>query len=100
MFAECLLHWMQRAIWIGDPFYGQDVRSFQLPNEDSARLHGLTIDVHHACAALGSIAADMCAGEPQVLAQELHQESARINITGDGLAVHRQCNGGHAYPPE
>jgi hypothetical protein len=35
----------------------------------------------------------MGAGEPQVLAQELHQKSARIDITGDGLPVHRQCNG-------
>src|SRR5262249_21229933 len=32
-----------------------------------------------------------------VLAQELHQHRARIDVTGDGLAVHRQSDGGHVY---
>ncbi len=32
----------------------------------------------------------MGAGQPQILAQELHQQGARIDVTGDGFAVHRQ----------
>ena len=59
----------------------------------------LPFDVDHAGAALGGVAAHMGAGEPQVLAQVLHQQGARIDVTGDGFAVHRQCDGGHGFPP-
>jgi hypothetical protein len=34
-------------------------------------------------------------GEPQILAQELHQKRARVDVAGDGLAVHRHRNGRH-----
>jgi hypothetical protein len=39
----------------------------------------------------------MRAGEAQVLAQELHQQGARVDITGDGFTVHRQGDGGHWF---
>jgi hypothetical protein len=39
----------------------------------------------------------MGTGEPQVLAQELHQQGARVDVTGDGFAVHRHCDGGHVH---
>ena len=55
--------------------------------------------MHDAGAALRGVAADMRAGEPQVLAQELHQQGARIDIAGDGFAVHRHGNGRHDIPP-
>jgi hypothetical protein len=31
----------------------------------------------------------MRAGQPQILAQELHQKRARFDVTGGGFAVHR-----------
>ena len=74
-----------------------DVGALDLPGEDRAGLHRLAVDVHDAGAALRGVAADMGAGEPQVLAQELHQQGARIDVTGDGFAVHRQCDGGHGF---
>ena len=77
-----------------------DVGAFELPGEDGAGLHRLAVHMHHAGAALRGVAADMRAGEPQVLAQELHQQGARIDITGDGFAVHRHCDGGHGVPPQ
>jgi hypothetical protein len=40
-----------------------------------------------AGAALRGVAADVGAREPQVLAQELDQERAGIDIGGDGVAV-------------
>ena len=55
--------------------------------------------MHDAGAALRGVAADMRAGEPQVLAQQLHQKRARVDIGGDGLTVHRQGNGCHGAPP-
>src|SRR5262249_38991952 len=30
---------------------------------------------------------------------ESHQKRAWIDVTGDGFAVHRQCDGGHGSPP-
>ena len=48
-----------------------------------------------AGAALRGVAADMGAGQPQILAQQLHQQRARIDVGGDGFAVHREGNGCH-----
>jgi hypothetical protein len=31
----------------------------------------------------------MGAGQPQILAQKLHQERTRFDITGNGFAIHR-----------
>src|SRR6516225_999694 len=99
MLAEGLLHGMQRSVGIGETFDGEHLRPLDLPDEYRARLHGLAVDVHDTGAALRRVAAHMGAGEPQVLAQELHQQRARIHITGDGFTVHRQGDGGHGYPP-
>ena len=40
----------------------------------------LAVDMHDAGAALGGVAADMGAGQPQILAQELDQQRARLDI--------------------
>jgi hypothetical protein len=37
----------------------------------------------------------MSAGEPQVLAQELHEERARLDFAADRLSVHRHGHDGH-----
>src|SRR5438067_12689996 len=51
--------------------------------------------MNHAGAALRSVAADVGAGEPKILAQELDEQRARVHVPGDGLAVHRHCDGRH-----
>ena len=70
-----------------------DGRDLARPSQEAAsivqRLHRAAVEMHHAGAALAGVAADMRAGEPQVLAQELHQQRARIDVGGGGLAVHR-----------
>ena len=48
-------------------------------------LHGLTIHMDRASAALAGIAADVGTGEPQVLAQQLDEQAARLHL--DGPAV-------------
>ena len=58
------------------------------------------VDMHDAGAALRGVAADMRAGQPQIFAQELHQQGARFDIAGDGFAVHRHGHGGHDLPPK
>src|SRR5262249_48455023 len=97
--AEGLLHRMQRAVRVGEPFDRSDGGAFDLPGEDGAGLHRLAVDVHHTGPALRRVTADMGTGEAKVLAQELHQQGARIDVTGDGLAVHRHRDGGHGFPP-
>src|SRR5215813_11173929 len=100
MLAERFLHRMQRPVLLRQPLDGGDVGALDLPREHGARLHRLAVDMHDAGTALRGVATHMGAGEPQVLAQELHQQRARIDVTGDGLAVHRQSDGGHERPPE
>jgi len=60
-----------------------------------AGLHGLAVEMHDAGAALRGVAADVGTGQPQMLAEKLHQKGARIDIRGDGFAIHDQGNLGH-----
>ena len=55
------------------------------------------VHVDDAGAALRGVAADMGAGEPQVLAQVLHQQGARVDVGGDGFAVHRHDTAGMVF---
>jgi hypothetical protein len=34
-------------------------------------------------------------GQAQMLPQKLDQQGSWVDVTGDGLAVHRHCDGGH-----
>src|SRR5258705_5548692 len=95
--AEGLLHGMQRSARLGQALDGGDVGALELPNEYSAGFDRLAVNVDNAGTALRGVAAHMGAGEPQVLTQVLHQKGARIDVTGDGFAVHRQCDGGHGF---
>ena len=61
-----------------------------LTGQHGAGLDRLAVDMHDAGAALAGVAADMGAGQAQVLAQELDEEGAVLDIGRDGLAVHRQ----------
>src|SRR5947209_1810634 len=51
--------------------------------------------MHHAGAALAGVAADMCAGQAQILAQELNEQRARIDIRRALTAVHIYRDSGH-----
>jgi hypothetical protein len=88
---------MQWPVRVGETLDGEDVGALDLPHEHGAGFDRLAVHVHHAGTALRGIATHMGAGEPQVLAQKLHQKGARIDVTGDGFAVHRQCDGGHGF---
>ena len=95
--AERLLHRMQRTVRLGQSLDGGDVGALELPGEHRAGLHRLAVDVNDAGAALRGVAPHMGTREPQILAQELHQQGAGIDVPGDGFAVHRHCDGGHAF---
>ena len=86
--AEGLLHGMQLAV-LGQALDGRDLGAVAGGGQHGAGLHGAAVHVHHAGAALAGVAAHMRAGEALVLAEELHQQGARIDLGADGLAVDR-----------
>ena len=52
--------------------------------------------MNDASATLAGVAADMRAGQAQMLAQELHQQRTVLDLAGFGLAVHRDGYGWHS----
>ena len=54
--------------------------ALRLDGEHRAALDGLAVDEDRARAALAGVAADVCAGEPQVVAQVVHEQQARLNL--------------------
>ena len=66
-----------------------------LDREDRARLRAAAVDEHRAGAALAGVAADVRAGEVQLLAQEVHEQHPRLDVGFPHLAVHRHRNSGH-----
>src|SRR5574337_2033909 len=93
---ERLLHRMQVAV-LGEPFDRGHVRPLAACREDGAGLDRLTVDVDDARAALRGVAADVRAGHPQVLAQELHEQRPRIDVAGNLPAVHRHRDMNHSH---
>src|SRR4029079_17648548 len=73
MFAERFLHRMQRAVRLCETFDCGDLGAFALQSEGGARLGRNPINVNDASTALRRVTADMCTGQPQILAQKLHQ---------------------------
>ena len=67
MLAERRLHRVQLAVF-GQAFDGRDLRLRGLQREHGAALHRHAVDVHDARAALAGVAADVGAGQIEVLA--------------------------------
>src|SRR5262249_38299577 len=88
------LHRVEQAV-LRQPLDGGDVRPLGLAHQHLAALHPLPVDHHHAGAALAGVAADVGPGEPEVLAQELHEERAWLDVDGPGLTVDLQGDRGH-----
>jgi hypothetical protein len=95
--AESLLHRVQRAVRLGEALNGGDGGPFALERQSRTGLGRDAVDVNDAGAALRSVAADMRAGEPQVLAQELHQQRALFDVAVDRLSVHRHGDRRHDF---
>ena len=71
---------MERLGAGGHALDGGDGRAVGLDGQHRARLHGAAIDVDGARAALAGVAADVGAGEVQVLAQGLDEEPSGLDI--------------------
>ena len=75
----------------------RDRRAVGLHGEHRAGLRAAAVDEHRARAALARVAADVRAGEPQVFAQEMHEQHARLDVGFADLAVDgdRDLSHGH-----
>src|SRR5262249_42633078 len=69
--------------------HGGDRVAVRLHGEHQARPRGRTIVVDRACAAYAVLAADVGAGQTELVAEEIAQQQARLDPTLAALAVHR-----------
>jgi hypothetical protein len=88
IFPESFLHGMKLAI-LGKSFDRGDIRTFTGDRQSRARLDGLAIHMHHACAALACIATNVCTGLVQIGSQELYEKCAAFDLTANLLTVYR-----------
>lgn len=92
MFTESFLHGMQSAIGLGEAFNGDHLLALGLHSQHGAALHRFAIDMHRAATALCGVAADMRAGEALMIADEFNQQSARFDLSRNGLSVDRHVH--------
>jgi hypothetical protein len=94
--AKRLLHRMEPAVG-GETFDGRDLGAVEGDRERRAGLDGVAVRMDRAAAALAGVAADMGAGQAQVLAQELDEQRAPLDFAADRFAVHGHGNDGHDF---
>src|SRR5512134_4080518 len=76
-----------------------DARPVRLRREHGARFHRPAVNVHGAAAALAGIAADVRAGELELVAQEIHEQRAVLDRLCVILAVYLDGDLGHFQIP-
>jgi hypothetical protein len=79
LLLERLLDRVQLAALL-EPLDGHHLAPVRLHGEDGARLHRLAVEEHGAGAAVGRVAADVRAGEAQVLANEMDEQQPRLHL--------------------
>ena len=94
LFPEAFLQRVELAV-LGQTLDRGDLGAVGLDGEDGARLDAPPVDEHRAGAALAGVAADVCAGQVELLAQEVHEEQARLHLRLAHLAVDRHRDLGH-----
>ncbi len=82
----------------------RDLGAVGLHGERHAALHGLTVEMHRAGTAVARVAADMGTGQPEVVADEVHQQAPRgdlqldllpVDLERDHVAPSRCCRSDH-----
>ena len=71
---------------------GRDLAAVGLDREHRARLHGAAVEMDGAGAALAGVAADVRAGQVEVLAQGLDEQPSRLDVELPGRPVDRQLD--------
>src|SRR3954471_5118047 len=86
---ERLLQRMQLVVGRRESFDGLDLRAVGLDREQHAALDQRAVVDHRARAAVAGVAADVAAGQVEVVADEVDQEAPRLHLALVRLAVHR-----------
>ena len=73
--------------WLAQALDRIDRRSIRLNGQDRARLHCAAVEVHSARAALSRVATDMGTSDAEVIAQKVHKQPPRLNLSLPPLAV-------------
>ena len=76
---ECLLE-LRQLLAVGEPFDRLDARAVGLDGEQHAALDERAVDDHGARAAVARVAADVAAGQVEVVADEMDQQLARFHL--------------------
>src|SRR3954447_25661795 len=103
LLPERVLERVELALRAGHALDRRDARPVGLDREHRAALHGVAVDVDRAGPALAGLAADVRAGQAQVVPDHLDEEPAWLDVPLPRLAVHleRDVHLGHRYdlPP-
>src|SRR5215468_9260508 len=83
---EAFLEGMELAVLLG-PLHGHDLPAVGLHREYRAGLHGPAVQEDGARAAVGRVAADVRAREPEDLSDQVHEEETRLDVRLELLAV-------------
>ena len=94
-----LLDGAERAIGGRLPFDGLDFGAIGLDREHGAGFDRIAVHMDHTGAALAGVAAHMGAGQFQIIAQEMHQQRAALDLSRRGFAVHGHLDLCHVLPP-
>ena len=79
LLVERLLHRVQ-LVALGEPLDRRDLAAVGLHGEHGARLHRLAVEQHGARPAGRRVAADVRAREPELVAQEVHEQLPRLDV--------------------
>jgi hypothetical protein len=87
---ERLLERRQLAVLGREPLDGRDLGAVGLWREQHAALHRRAVQEHGAGAAVPGVAADVGSGQVEVVADEVDEQLARLDLALVALAVDRQ----------
>src|SRR5262249_1790688 len=91
LFGEALLHRVELAALL-QALDGSDLRAVGLHREHGARLDRLAVELNSAGAAVRGVAADVRAGHAENLAQQVHQQQARLDLRLPHRPVYRDAD--------
>src|SRR5262245_53366858 len=96
---ETLLERVQLAVLL-EPFHGRDLAPVRLDGEDRAGLDGPAVEQDGARAAVCGVTADVRAGQPEHVADQVDQQQPRLRLRFVLFAVdrHLDAHGSHLPP--
>ena len=76
-----------QGVALRQTFDGGDARAVGLSRQHGAGFDGLSVEMHGAAAALAGVAAEVRAGQAELLAQQVDEQGPVFALNGLGLAI-------------